>query len=365
MQRYSILHPIILYLVQIRRMKALLIVLILVITGCGSKEKQPESTPFTNLEIEIILEDSLSVRAIEVIGDNLAFAGNNGIYGLYNSQSGSWKTNVQKYDTIAPEFRAVASTETDFFMLSVGNPALLFKTGDTGNMELVYREENEKVFYDAMTFWNDREGIAMGDPTENCLSIIITRDGGQTWNKMSCDNLPETAKGEAAFAASNSNIAVVGDHTWILSGGVKSRVFYSPDKGKNWEVFETPLIQGTATTGGYSLDFYDENNGIIIGGDYTKPDGNTGNKAVTTDGGRTWRLVAEGNAPGYKSSVRYVPNRQGKEIVAVGFTGISYSRDSGKTWSNLSEEGFYTIRFINDTTAYAAGKNKIAKIKFD
>ncbi|TVZ27718.1 sortilin (neurotensin receptor 3) [Gillisia sp. Hel_I_86] len=337
---------------------------LLLIIGCNSKEKKTAPSYYTSVEVEIILEDSISVRAIELMGKNLAFATNNGIYGMYNSQKDTWKTNIQKYDTLVPEFRAVASTSTNFFMLSVANPALLYKTGDSGRMELVYKEENEKVFYDALAFWNDEEGIAMGDPVDNCLSIIITRDGGKTWNKIPCENLPAAAEGEAAFAASNSNIAIKGNKTWILSGGMKSRVFFSPDKGETWEVFDTPIIQGTPTQGGYSLDFHDENQGFIIGGDYTNPDENQANKAITKDGGKTWKLLAVGQEPGYKSSVRYVPGKNGHELIAVGFTGISYSKDAGKSWNNLSSEGFYTIRFLNDSIAYAAGKNRIAKLRF-
>ncbi|WP_010227913.1 WD40/YVTN/BNR-like repeat-containing protein [Gillisia marina] len=337
---------------------------LLLIIGCNSEENKIEPSYFTSVEVENILEDSLSIRAIELMGEDLAFAANNGTYGMYNSQNKSWKSNIQEYDTLVPEFRAIASTNSDFFMLSVGNPALLYKTGDSGKMELVYKEENEKVFYDAISFWNDEEGIAMGDPVDTCLSIILTRDGGKSWNKISCENLPAAAEGEAAFAASNSNIAIQGNKTWILSGGKKSRIFFSPDKGKTWEVFDTPIIQGTATQGGYSLDFFDDNNGFIIGGDYTKPDENQANKAVTKDGGKTWELVAAGQEPGYKSSVRYVPGKNGEELVAVGFTGLSYSNDAGKSWKKLSEDGFYTIRFLNDSIAYAAGKNRISRLKF-
>lgn len=345
-------------------MKIFYIFSLLLIIGCNSKQKKESPSFFTSVEIETILEDSISVRAIQLMGNNLAFAANNGIYGMYDSQNKTWKTNIQRYDTIIPEFRAVASTSTDFFMLSVGNPALLYKTGDSGSMELVYEERHEKVFYDALAFWNEKEGIAMGDPVEHCLSIIITRDGGKSWDKINCENLPATAEGEAAFAASNSNIAIQGDKTWILSGGMKSRIFFSPDKGKSWEVFETPIVQGTATQGGYSLDFYDENKGFIIGGDYTEPEENQANKATTKDGGKTWKLVAVGQEPGYKSSVKYVPGKDGKELIAVGFTGISYSKDAGKTWKTLSSEGFFTLRFLNDSIAYAAGKNRIAKLKF-
>ena len=355
-------------------MKRLSFLLVLLIISCkndpeksnSSEREQMEEKYFSSVSTEVILQnDSLSIRAIEVIGSNLAFAGNNGTYGLYNSVNNSWKTNIQKFDTITPEFRAVASTANDFFMLSVANPALLFKTGNEGKMELVYKEEGENVFYDAMAFWNDNEGLAMGDPTDGCISIIITRNGGKSWSKIDCENLPAAAEGEAAFAASNSNIAIEGNKAWIISGGVKSRVLFSPDKGKSWEVFETPLLQGEPTTGGYSMDFYDENNGIIVGGDYTNPEGNTGNKAITTDGGRTWKLVADGSNPAYKSSVRYVPNSQAKQIVATGFNGIDYSKDGGKSWENISNEGFYTLRFANDSVAYAAGKGRVARLVFE
>ncbi|MFD1095691.1 WD40/YVTN/BNR-like repeat-containing protein [Salegentibacter chungangensis] len=351
-------------------MKRIFYLAILLVFACKSDNKEGKAQVqkpgyFSSVEVEPILEaDTLSIRAIEVIGNNLAFAGNKGVYGLYNRQANTWKTNVQKYDTLVPEFRAVASTPNDFFMLSVASPALLYKTGENGKMELVYEEDDEKAFYDSMAFWNDSEGIAMGDPTQNCLSVIITRDAGKTWKKLSCDVLPEAEEGEAAFAASNSNIAVKGDNTWILSGGKRSRVFYSPDKGKTWEVFETPLVQGEATTGGYSIAFYDENNGFIIGGDYTKPKENRANKAVTKDGGKTWQLVGKDKDPGYKSSVRYVPGSNAAELVASGFSGISYSKDSGSTWNKLSEEGFYTLRFIDDSTAYAAGKGRIALLHF-
>lgn len=346
-------------------MRKLFFLFALSLIACNSNDKKPKQPlAFSEVRVQTLLEDSVSIRAIEIMGGGVAFAGSNGYYGFYDSAANQVKINRQQQDSLSPEFRAVASTANDFFMLSVANPALLYKTGDSGQMELVYKEEHEKVFYDSMTFWNDEEGIAMGDPVENCLSVLITRDGGNSWNKLSCEQLPETAEGEAAFAASNSNIAVKGDKTWIISGGMKSRVFYSPDKGNTWEVFETPIVQGESTKGAYSVDFYDEQNGILIGGDYTDPDENTSNKAVTTDGGKTWKLISDGKGPGYKSSVRYVPGRNAREIVAVGFTGISYSADGGETWKELSKEGFYTIRFLNDSVAYAAGKNRLSKLEF-
>ncbi len=347
-------------------MRILIILFILSgLVGCKENAKTKQKT-FNSVEIEDIYNDStLSIRAIELLNDkSLAFAANNGTFGLYKPKSDSWMTSIQKEDTLNLHFRAVAHTSTDFFMLSIENPALLYKTGDDGHMELVYREDNEKVFYDAMTFWNDQEGIAIGDPTEDCMSVIITRDGGQNWKKLSCDSLPKIMDGEAAFAASNTNIAVVGDKTWVATGGKSSRILFSPDKGKVWEVFKTPMINGETTTGIYSITFYDENNGFAIGGDYTKPENTTDNKMVTSDGGKTWQIVANGKEPGYRSCVQYVPGSDAKAIVATGFKGIDYSKDKGNTWKHLSDESFYAIRFLNDSVAYAAGNGRISKLKF-
>ena len=52
------------------------------------------------------------------------------------------------------------------------------------------------------------------------------------------------------------------------------------------------------------------------------------------------------------------------KLLQLGTPGISYSNDSGNSWVELSEEGFYAIEFVNDTLAFASGKNKISKLIF-
>jgi photosystem II stability/assembly factor-like uncharacterized protein len=216
-----------------------------------------------------------------------------------------------------------------------------------------------------MQFKDDLNGMAMGDPTENCLSVLITNDGGKTWKKTPCENLPNVIDGEAAFAASNSNLILTKSKVFLVSGGKKSRVFVSDNFGLNWNVYNTPIIQGEAMTGIFSADFYNNKIGFITGGNYEKPDDNTQNKAITFDGGKTWQLVANGQGFGYGSCVQFVPNKKGKALVSVGANGIQYSNDFGKTWKQLHEDKeLYTIRFLNKNSAYAAGKNKIVKLVF-
>lgn len=334
--------------------------LALVLVCC---QPAPKSFQYTQVAIETVFEDEVSIRAIEFLDENtLAFAGSKGSYGSIDLPSGKVRTNQMVYDSIIPEFRAVAHTSTDFFMMSVASPALLYKTGDNGKMELVYKEEGEGVFYDAMKFWNDTEGIAIGDAINGCLSMIMTRDGGATWTKLPCTKLPGSPPGEGAFAASNTNIEIVGEHTWVAT--TAGRVLFSADKGNSWKAIQTPMANEAEAQGIYSIDFYGKKNGYGIGGDYTNPDGNEANKIITTDGGGTWMLSASGEHPGYKSCVQYIPGAGAEDLVAVGFTGISYSNNRGASWKQLSGEGFYTIRFLDDKTAYAAGKNRIAKLTF-
>ena len=114
----------------------------------------------------------------------------------------------------------------------------------------------------------------------------------------------------------------------------------------------------------YSIDFYDAQNGFAIGGDYTKPKSQYSNKIRTTDGGKTWEVVAQDQNPGYRSCVQYVPNSEGLGLVAVGFEGVDYSQDGGDTWKHLSDEGYYTLRFLNERVAFAAGKGKLSKLIF-
>lgn len=337
----------------------LVFVLLMVLNSCGTKE---HSHRYSQLEIENIYEDSISIRAIDLMNNSLAFAGTDGIFGNVDLQSHRVRTNTQYYDTIVPQYRAVSHTNIDFFMLSIADPALLYKTGDKGKMELVYKEEGDDVFYDSMAFWNDLEGIAVGDSRQGCLSIIITRDGGTSWNKLNCDSLPGSLEGEGAFAASDTNIKIIGSRTWIAT--TSGRILYSGDKGITWKAIQTPIVNKEPTQGIYSIDFYNEHIGFAIGGDYTDPEVNTANKALTMDGGFTWQLIGDGMDPGYKSCIQFIPNSGGEDLVAIGFTGVSYSSDMGKSWKQLSDASFYTLRFSNDSVAYAAGKNIIAKLSF-
>ena len=308
------------------------------------------------------VEIDCSIRALELENDSTCwFAGSKNKFGYTNDYGKTWKENVIKYDTFSLEFRSISVTSNSVFVFSVGSPALLFKIDKkTLNYKLVYRQTEEKAFYDSMQFWDDENGIAVGDPTENCMSIIITKNGGDAWNKIACENLPLAVEGEAAFAASNTNISLVDQKVYIATGGKEANLLIGSEYGKNWRKYKTPIIQGENMTGIFSLDNLSTDIAVIAGGDWSSKENTEKAMAITMDGGISWQL--QENNPGYTSCVQFVPKT--KTLLACSPTGIYYSNDFAESWRKVSEEGYYTFRVSeNGKYLYFSRKNKLLTIE--
>ncbi len=310
-------------------------------------------------------QEGQSIRAISVISPSeIHFASDQGVYGKSRDSGENWDLQKLYFQEKTVAFRSIANTKTNFFLLSIGSPALLYKFSQN-NKELVYQEYGESVFYDAMSIDSEGIGLAIGDPDEHGMRIIRTEDFGNTWQKILAKEIPKGITGEAAFAASNSNLKQIDQNAYFISGGMVSRIYYSRDKGETWRCSELPLINNKPTTGAYTMDFYNKDIGIVAGGDYTDKSASFKTMALTKDGGLNWELVSEANSPGYISCVQYAPGSNGRTLVGIGTTGLSISNDGGHTWKTFTDiKGYYTIRFLDNKTAWIAGVNKIAKIIF-
>lgn len=310
---------------------------------------------------ETVSFEKISFRAIHIQSDTLWFAGSNGKMGWINFERNEKVIYTNQFTKA--ELRSGSFYKNKFYVLNIENPAKIVGVSNLGNQKLYYSEDNEKVFYDSMCFGNDGFGVAIGDPTSNCLSVLVTTNEGNDWNKIKCSNLPNTVEGEAAFAASNTNVKIINQTVFVVSGGKKSRLFKSVDKGKTWGVFDTPIVQGQQMTGAFSMDFYNEKIGMLVGGNYENQQNNEANKAITFDGGITWKLISNGEAFGYASCVQFVPGKKGKELFVCGTSGVFYSKNFGEKWKKiLDDNDYYTLRIKDSKTLYLAGKNKITKL---
>jgi photosystem II stability/assembly factor-like uncharacterized protein len=195
-----------------------------------------------------------------------------------------------------------------------------------------------------MAFWDADNGVAFSDPVDGSFLIVRTSDGGTTWDRVPPENIPPPLPGEAGFAASGTAITVQGsDKVWFgTGGGHVGRVYRSNDRGHTWSVAETP-IAGNSTAGVFGIVFWDEMNGVAVGGDHTKPNDPIENVAQTTDGGLTWSLVGASQPEGVRWGVGGVLSGKAPALVAVGPSGLGYSLDFGATWTALDTLGFNTV----------------------
>lgn len=324
------------------------------------------SPDFTTVHIEEVFSDSLhTIRDLQVRdGANIWFSAGEGRVGVL--QEGVPKIASVRYNETTLKFKSIAVQDSVVYLLHPTQPALVYKLEydqeGAKSLESVYIQEDPEVFYNAIAFWDSDKGILVGEREDSsCLAIARTMNGGVTWDEVSCEVLPDLDKGEMVLASSNSNISVYGSHVWIATGGKKARIFHSEDYGESWKVYNTPIIQGKNGLGIFSIAFSDAKHGVIIGGKWSDNTFNEGNNAFTNDGGKTWKLFANGEYPGLQKQVVFVPNK--KSMVAVGDNGIAYSYNL-KDWQRLSDESLEHIQFVNDSTAYASKKGTLYRLVF-
>ena len=309
---------------------------------------------------------NVRLRGVSAVSESVAWASGAGSTVLRTTDGGTtWQKLYVTDDTL--DFRDIDAVDAQTaYALSIGNgpDSRIYKTTDAGKTwQLQFKSDDPKAFLDAMTFWDANHGIVFGDSVDLKFYILTTADGGHTWSRVPTASLPPAQGNEGAFAASGTNIAVIGkSHAWIGTGAAtKSRVLRTSDGGRTWQVADTPLASGPSS-GIFSIAFRDQKHGAIAGGDYKKETEAVDNLAVTSDGGATWKLVK--GLSGFRSVVAYVAGT--KKLVAIGPSGGDYSTDDGQTWAPITGPGFDTFSFVpGKQIGWGAGdKGKIGRLTF-
>lgn len=326
---------------------------------------QGDTLSTSKYDLTDVLNVKSSIRALEIEGDStIAFAGSGGLIGLSLDAGQTWDTTRIYHNGKAPNFRSCAITDESVIFASIESPGIIYKSsfGDIRDAKIEYYNDDESMFLDAIAVGDSGLAVCMGDPVDGCLTVLISEDYGDSWEKVPCDRLPQQIEGEAAFAASNGNISIKGNNIRIATGGIASRVFRSDDRGLTWSVSLTPLLQGSQMTGAFAVAFATDSTGILIGGNWEDKPNNYGNIATTIDAGHTWTLTSEGWGPGYRSAVTINPTHP-NIYVATGSEGLDISYDQGATWLPITSSSLYTARYNSSGTAiWLAGHGKISKL---
>jgi photosystem II stability/assembly factor-like uncharacterized protein len=191
----------------------------------------------------------------------------------------------------------------------------------------------------------------VSDPVGGKFRIIVTTDGGHTWEVLPNDGMPAAVDGEFNFAASGTCLVIAGRDVWMASGGAASRVFRSRDGGLTWTVTES-TIPATPAGGVFSLALRSPRQGIAVGGDFEVPDNGVAASSRTRDGGASW--VAGGDLFGYRSGVDWF-SRWLPIAIAVGPTGSDISYDGGRTWKGFDDAPYDAVVCTHDFACWTSG----------
>ena len=301
----------------------------------------------------------VSFRGLSVV-DNFVLwvSGTKGTVGLsFNGlKTISW-VNPKGYET--RDFRAIAALDAQTaIVVAIDSPGIILKTTDGGsNWKEVYRDETPGVFMDAIDFaeYNPKLGVVVGDPVKGEPYVLKTVDAGDSWTRMKANELPGFQAGEAFFAASNSNVKLLDETTFLaVTGGSTSNIMYN-----TVPAVKVPLSKsGASTSGANGLDYYPlENFGLIVGGDFERPASSENNLFIFELKDMKTPVITLPDSPphGYLSGVAI---QNGTKAISCGLTGVFSTEDKGKTWTNLTGTSYHTCKKArNGKKIYLAGPN--------
>ena len=221
----------------------------------------------------------------------------------------------------------------------------IFKTDDGG---LNWSRQNSadydtsSSFANVVYFWDENIGFAQGDPINGEFELYVTQNGGDNWTQVPGNNIPNPLGGEYGYTR---QIEVVGNNVWFTTN--KGRIYRSSDKGNNWGVFQSPIVDfGSAEVNG-NISFGDSQNGILID--------NSTNVFRTENGGETWSEITT-SGPVYTSGLCYI---EGTDTVFSTGNGSSFSLDGGYSWTPIDNAVHLFVDFYNEELGWSGAWTQV------
>ena len=217
-------------------------------------------------------------------------------------------------------------------------------------------------FGNIVHFFNNTNGLVIGDPVNNKYEMYKTTDGGNTWTTLTTAPVPLTAE-EYGYVGGRASF---GEHLWLTSN--TGRILHTANQGATWDSYFAPIDDFAGADSNGTMAFSSATYGLLVD--------NNGWLWYTEDGGESWDIKDAVNY--YNGDVKYIPGTT-NSFVTTGIStastlglGTAYSTDGGDTWENIdSEQQRGSIGVLNSSTMYVGqftsdnlGNGGILKLDF-
>jgi len=314
-----------------------------------------------------------SLRGLAAVSREIAWATGSGATVALTTDGGTTWDQVAPPSIDGLDVRDVHALDAERAWIMTAGPgeaSRILYTDDGGAHWIEQRRETDELsFLDGFDFWDEKRGIAYGDPLgDGRFRILVTVDGGATWAPGATGPLA-LESGEAAFAASGTGIRALGSQDAAFVTGAsdaRARLWSTSDFCATWEVVDLPMPAPKPSAGAFSAAWHRSGAGVVVGGDFlARETGGAQNAAWTEDHGATWHQPAVGPR-GQRAGSTCVPagGGEGTNFLATGQTGTDISIDGGRTWSPFSEMGFHCVESssVDGTVWFAGPGGKVARL---
>ncbi|WP_068598562.1 WD40/YVTN/BNR-like repeat-containing protein [Vaginella massiliensis] len=299
------------------------------------------------------IQNTESFRGISFESANtFVFSGTNNTIGKSNDAGKTIEWLSVHHLETKHDFRDIEVLQAQHYLaMAIDSPAYIVESKNGGKTwTTVYENSTKGIFLDAMYYHpKSKDVFVVGDPLDGKMPFIVHANASNTkeWTilkKLNNQYLRLANPKEAFFAASGSNLYADEHQILLVSGGAASLLYrYTKKEVQGYQLDKT----NSPTSGIYGMDYNPTLNfGILVGGDYTKPN---------ADDNNFYKFKIENNKvvftnmysipKGYLSSVSIV----NKDTFAVcGPGGVQYTSDNGINWKYLTKDAYNTCKVSPD-----------------
>ena len=300
--------------------------------------------------------------SIEAVDDQIVWAGGSSGSYLRTTDGGqNWTSGTISEAEDLTLLSVKAFDENTAYFIAQQFPewgARIYGTRDGGETwNLQYENNDQGAFFIAIDFWDENNGIAIGDPVDGSFVILTTSDAGETWTPVPPEQIPLPLPGEfAGFGdTGGKGLTTLGSQlAWFgtaYGSGTNQpvRILKTGDGGKTWTATETPYSPLDTVRGIASIAFRDSLHGFAGG---SQGENIEGGLLKTLDGGVNWEVV-ESFPSLQPATISYIPVTNGQSVFVTSLQGSAYSSDGGVSWDTLSTEPHLAADFASSSAGWA------------